>query len=153
MSLYRRDWLEAGVVLNTPKPSQTAFHLARSNTVELTGSACRRGVLWRRGDTPAESRRRPSRRRRPWSHRLRPRRTRRQRQSCCGGSSGTPPASRRSSEAPVRTASERAVTLYEETRPSRTKNGMSCGSPPEGLRCPDGERCLVRTWCALSLGC
>lgn len=93
MSLADRDWLEAGVLVNTPPAATLGFPSAPSSAACSTGSGCRPGVRWPGDGSPVPPRPRPStpppRTWRPWPSSTTPRR----RPSCCGGCSGTPPGS------------------------------------------------------------
>ena len=136
MSLYRRDWLEAGVLVNTPQAAANGFPFGtiehcQANGIRLQAwGSLAQGRYSGRAQTATE--RRPS----AWSrHSPRPR-TRRLRRFCCGGCSGILLVSPRPSGRPVRIASEPAKTQCDETLTSPTKSGTTCGSPHEGLRCP-----------------
>lgn len=60
MSLHSRDWVEAGVLLNTPPSARNGFLSGRWSTAVTTASASRPGARSRRAASPAASRRPPN---------------------------------------------------------------------------------------------
>lgn len=127
MSLKSRDWVEAGVLVNTPEAATNGFPLGTLEHCATHGIRLQawgplaQGSYTGREATPPNTPR-PSWSR-PWPRRSTPPR----RRSSCGGSSATRPASPRSSARPTPPASEPAATPPAATPNSPTRSGTSCG--------------------------
>lgn len=85
MSLHSRAWVEAGVLLNTPRGPRTGSRSARWSTAGSTASGSRPGAPWRGDVSPAASGPPPSTPRPSSSPTSPAARTPPRSRSCCGG--------------------------------------------------------------------